>query len=349
MSLHTLQSDHLDEASRLLEKFRQPRPKEFWLERFRFWWERNPAYREGMTRGWFVRDPNGTMIAFYAAIPLSFQIHGQKRLTWTGSTMYVESAHRGWGALLLLTLIKQCTDTICWLSTPGPQSDGMFTGLKLPKIPYAAQTKHILFTGPGGMVAQSLARTSGIFPHSGKVRRFLSWFDRLTLNDDEIRLFTQCDDSFDRLWDKSRHQYPTTRWRDRETLQWFCFGWNNFEKFLLGHDPHQNGQLHGYAVFQTRNTPQGRFLVCEDLWFDRNSTATPAHLLTGALKLASQKWLDGVIVFNYPGLESWLKRFAYQEVQSESPPGYFKVPSALAHLESGTDTLFMLGEGDSAL
>src|SRR6185436_4976828 len=50
----------------------ETRPVEFWLGRFRLWWDDNPAWDANATRGWTLMA-DGRIVGFVGVIPALFQ------------------------------------------------------------------------------------------------------------------------------------------------------------------------------------------------------------------------------------------------------------------------------------
>src|SRR5207249_10614544 len=64
---------------------------------FDHWWKENPNWNARLPRGWVLRDPEGTLVAFTANIPFRYVIAGGPSLCLVTGTLAVHSAWRGKG------------------------------------------------------------------------------------------------------------------------------------------------------------------------------------------------------------------------------------------------------------
>ena len=76
--------------------------QDFWLQRFDLWWARNPAYTPQIPRGW-VLDDGTKLVGFIGNIPVTFLVHGEKRIGAASSSWYVDPSVRGLYSIRLFT------------------------------------------------------------------------------------------------------------------------------------------------------------------------------------------------------------------------------------------------------
>ncbi|NTV29679.1 MAG: hypothetical protein HGA80_06335 [Candidatus Omnitrophica bacterium] len=81
--------------------------REFWLERFNWWWEKNSAMRTDIVRGWVLEMPGGKISGFHGQVPLRYHFPGGESMVYAGTTWYVDPSARGYGLGVLLAFIRQ--------------------------------------------------------------------------------------------------------------------------------------------------------------------------------------------------------------------------------------------------
>ena len=70
----------------LLEHHEFSNVKDYWINRFRLWWDQNPSFQsEHMPRGWLLED-QGAIKGFFGVIPRSFQYQKRTCITYNTTT-----------------------------------------------------------------------------------------------------------------------------------------------------------------------------------------------------------------------------------------------------------------------
>ncbi len=266
----------------------ETRDETYWLDRFRLWWDINPAFSEGIARGWMLQD--GSRIAgFLGSIPRLFRANGKDFIVHSASTWRVLPEYRQHSLALLFRQIEVAKNTLLFDGTPSEDvakilatlrfmrlpAKGSHHAFLLPLHPVKVLSRKIGLGGLGRMLAGSLAPFFKIANKS----MFLGAVDPRV----EIRSLSRADKDFDDLWERTKDHYSTNV-RTAQVLNWFCFDSTHFQKHLFG--CYVEGRLRGYAVFG--EFPWRDLLLWDgmDLWIEKGHEQHVPLLLRAIIQKA---------------------------------------------------------------
>ncbi|HIJ85949.1 MAG: hypothetical protein HW380_3742 [Magnetococcales bacterium] len=355
VSVHEVTLENYGDIAKLLHNFRGvAHNREYWFEKFALWWDKNPLYEHSIPRGWLLRA--GTeIVGFISCIPIPYQLAGEERLTYTASTWYVIPEYRKNGLILFLSLLKEASGTIIWNTTLNDSSRSVVERLYYQPIPYPFTQHFQVFTGIGAWLHDlSITRK---WPQSlqWRLESFHKWQvggnlarPQKTYGDPlRVERLDHAGAVFDRLWQRTRADYPTTRIRNAASVNWYCFGLPSRVKVLFG--CFQGEDLTGFAIFSRRIVRGYPYLECFDLWIDPSITQTGDVLFDAAMYWAANNEYRGLVSYDYPWIRDWLNNRRWKIVTQGHPGGVMKGPENLLQSIRKGACYFVYGEGDLGL
>lgn len=326
-----------------------------WLSHFQFWWDDNPAFSNGLERGWLLRE-DGQIVGFLGSIPTCFQLGGQSLTVFNSTTWRVLPQARQQSMNLLSRLLSAAKHSIVFNTTPNEEVTKILKALKFHPIPGLAEDRRSIaiinfekvFLSKLGrrLPWKILARTSGPLLHLLQQFRLKNWAKSNSLR---VQPISQADTTFDQLWLRTRDLYPNTNLRTADIINWYCFKNKNLEKTALG--CYKNDQLFGYALFETKfsNRHQLNILECLDLWIDPAESRVVEALVEAALNYARKHAIELVSFphFNTP-LDQYLSRLGLFQTKFERNE-YLKASPQLARQLTPENSYFVGLQGDTGL
>lgn len=334
----------------LLQEYRgQSREVNFWLERFAYWWDENPFFKPGMTKGYVLRQAED-IVGFIGLIPMPFWMHGTEQITFSPAAWYVLPKFRGRALTLYWSLLRETSHTIQWHTTGNKRTCDLFVMLGVQLMPYIFKRRFIVYAG-GAAYWHDMA-LQRVWP------MHLQWMLHIMQKRLAPRRFFavegmrvvqlhRVDACFDRLWERTRSPTMATKARSSEWLNWYCFGWPSRPKILFG--CFQGNELEGYAVFHPRIVHGELFWECLDVWTDSFLSYCGDALFSFALVAVAQHGGKGLISHDYPSIRSWLERRFWKIVTGEDPGGYWTGPPEMLRKIYQGCHYFTLGEGDQGM
>lgn len=331
----------------------ETRSEQFWLKRFRFWWNENPVYHAGVPRGWVLWEEN-EIKGYLGNIPTEFQLNGQPVTALCPTTWRVLPTHRNHSLHLLYQAIRCAKGSISFNTTPSDDAARVLKGVKFNLFPYCANPIKSLIVVNPRRVLRSRGKSRFLSARAAwfgapVLKVFQNYRTRLGRESKgtSVRLLTHADSSFDDLWLRTRNRYVHTNVRTAAAINWQCFGSEDFRKFLFG--CFGVDRLLGYLITVIGVRNGLNVASCADLWLDPDSP----EALRGLLGFA-QRWADkeGVDVIEIPHFDEALGRQLaalglFQRRFSGEQPAYYKAPD-LGTLDPAASYLVGL-QGDRGL
>jgi hypothetical protein len=366
MGITPLSVGEYDEAADFLARFGSE-DVAFWLRRFSLWWEKNPAFEEGIDRGWLLWDED-VLKGFIANIPLYLQLMGKTTRVFTASTWRVVPECRNVSIELFMKFIKAGKDSVVFDTTPSREVMRMLEAFRFIPIPSSldscsifvinatsvasAAAQRLLRTADGkmggiiagiiGKAAESRAASFALGAALGTYRLSRTLGRRRSRG--RVGSLDRADARFDALWERTKTIYQATNVRTSDIVNWYCFGNKDFSKELLGYY-HKDGSLGGYAVLGA--TPLGgmKALECLDLWSEAGSGAADA-LIEAAMERARQGAFD-IAVFPHFSRETAVRCASRGLISTKVRRNYFYKSSAydLSAINAG-NSYFVSAQGD---
>lgn len=216
--------------------------KEFWLDRFEYWWNRNPAMSKGIDRGWILRCKDGGVVGFVGNIPIRYYIKGQERTACCITSWYVGEEYSKRSLELLIPFIKQKVPALLLDTTPIEKVVKILLQLGFRSLEKKWLKRDVFYPTDMAEFWNFLAgrfgsnrvitvffKLAGLFVIPAvKFYQIVCKFRLPAINKkytfSEIKRF---DKSYALLWDKLKEKYDVLAVRNETTLNWFFFGSND--------------------------------------------------------------------------------------------------------------------------
>lgn len=351
--LSLLPEDYGPLADYLASFPQETRGAEFWRDRFRLWWDHNPAFSNSFERGWVLKN-KGKIVGFLGNFPSYFQLSGEPTIVNNATTWRVSLDYRNYSLLLLFKQMNYSKGTLLFLTTPNDSVKRMVQILRYQLIQRGDQRVSVLFT--------NFEKVIDTFLHKNYVSRFIAKGLAPTFNliqQQRLKLFRgeeglcvrevfKADSAFDQLWERTKSQYPHTNVRAAEVINWYCFGSPNFRKKLFG--VYRENHLLVYAIF---SYPLGRrlnLLECFDFWGEfkeKKAVASLVHYLKEYAQLHSIDWIKFRSFSREMG--DLFKELGLFKIKARNDREYFKTNLKPAKPITEPNTYFTYTVGDIGL
>lgn len=279
--------------ARFLSNFaNETRPEDFWFRRFNFWWDVNPAHREGVPRGWVLLEGNDIK-GFLGNVPTEFQLSGRAVTAFNTTTWRVLPEYRNHSLRLLYSFLGCAEASIFFDTTPSVDVVPVLKGFKFHLLTYFKRPrKSVIMLNPLRVLKsksrEKLSTTLTAWVGAPVARTFQACRLRLggKSHTTETQELTRADSSFDELWLKTRHLYANTNVRTAAVINWQCFGSPDFRKLLFG--CFRGNLLAGFLIASAGVRNGLKVLSCLDLWLDPEVPSALPDLLG-----FTQRWARG--------------------------------------------------------
>jgi hypothetical protein len=287
ITLEPVRPDQYQELADFNARFEdETRPVEFWLGRFRLWWDDNPAWEATAARGWTLMA-DGRIVGFVGVIPALFQTNGVETRACFSTTWRVHGSHRGASLKLMTAVVAAGKDQILFSTTAKKEIAPIMQALGYRRMPALGGDRSLVVidaarfaaAAAGGVMA-SAARLLGPLVHRVHYRAFSMVASRGIA----VRQVRTADHAFDALWERTRTQYPTATVRNAAWVNWQCFASPWYTKEVVG--AYDGERLRGFAIAVIAEWKGLKVLDCVDLWYDFGDAAVATALTRGLADLA---------------------------------------------------------------
>lgn len=308
-------------AAIFLEKItREVFKKEFWLDRFEYWWDKNSAMTEGIDRGWILRCKDGGVGGFMGNIPVRYYIKGQERTVCCMTSWYVGEAYSKRSLELLIPFIKQKVPALLLDTTPIEKVVKILLQLGFKSLEKGWLKRDAFY--PTDMaefwnflterfeskkVMTVFFRLAGLFAIPAvKLYQMLCKLRLPAIEKkytfSEIKRF---DNSYALLWDKLKEKYDTLIVRNETTLNWFFFGSTDISSSRKAVELRCDDEIIGYVAVKevVAHTLHGKaycFLEVVDMVVLSNQPSAFDIALRGLLWLARNSEKKVIFVLMSP-------------------------------------------------
>ena len=328
-----------------------------WRSRMCAWWDLNPAFVDGYTRGWLLRD-NGRIVGFLGSIPWRFRLGGNETTVFAGTTWRVLPEFRGMSILLKRRQMDEHQEVLHFSTTPRPEVARILNLLEYERIRRGTGTEthtaillnvekilRLKFRNSAWSktIAKSLAPPLKAI-QAIRMRRLGQCAH------DNVRELGSAGETFDDLWRRTRDRYPSTNVRTAAAVNWYCFSSTAFEKKLFGY--FDGEKLTGYIIFLSTERRGMKFFECVDLWIDPEAGRDEilGALIEKARQCAVQGSFDRVHLphFNRETAASY-RNLGLLEMKGRRKPGFYKGPRQMMDQLTPPNSYFVLAQGDYGL
>lgn len=305
------------------------RNSEFWIDRFKIWWDSNPAFSSKSERGWILRDA-GQIVGFLGNIPTRFILFGNEVTAFNGTNFIVLPKYRQYSLQLFFRQLAGAP--IVFMTSACTKAVKILKAFKLPMIPNGNVGKYhkrsVILLNPYGLMKIGLSRIFNEIPStrpSSFIRGIVFFLEKIyslkTFNIGEgicnltgtilkiyqsvqlrkvkkvdcsnIREISIPDSRIDQLWKKTWNRYENTNVRSSDTLRWYLANKNGSRRIVLfGY--FEGEILHGYAMFKINDGPILR-MDCIDIWAEQNKQDLVKAFIKFAWEYAEKNSFNAVV------------------------------------------------------
>ena len=129
----------------------------FWHERFRLWWDNNPACGENVEKGWILKDGQ-QIVGFLGNVPSLFQFNGEKTLVYNTTMWEVLPEYRNKSMQLLFSFLKAAKNTIFFCTTPSDEVEKILNRLKFQTLPRDVNDRSVVLINPKNFLKSRLGK-----------------------------------------------------------------------------------------------------------------------------------------------------------------------------------------------
>lgn len=351
MILKELSEPQYDRLIKFLTQFDiSARSERFWHDRLLFWWDKNPAFISGTTKGWILLVEE-EIVGFIGHIPLHFQLSGKKLKVFAGTTWYVKKKYRNQSIRLLFKSIKTSNQTILFSTTASTEvakinkSLNYLPIMKQEKIRYSFVIINTFKYLRSRFNTWPISKVPAFF--LSPILKFIQTVMIMGGSCRNVKKIEHADESFNELWERTKHVYKNTNIRTNKIINWYCFGSEYFKKILFGY--YFNNKLFGYAIFISKNKNL-KELELVDLWVDPARKECIKQLLNYSIRYAKKNRYDRVIYPHWsPEFENQLKAYKLFKSRTISANRYYKTNDALNNDIANQSSYFVGIQGDYGL
>lgn len=354
-----LTKDDYNDLSLFLAGFKNgSKHKEYWLNRFKLWWDNNPAFTNHSERGWIIKE-KGEIVGYYGVIPSKFQFLGEGITALNATTWMVLPGYRNNSLKLLFNLIAAAKHTILFSTTPNRSVIEARKSLNFEIIPRDSKDKE------NKRVSLIVLNFDKIFRYKFRNNLFLTSLIKIlapilsviqsvlirNLKKTDLanaKELEKADHLFDQLWEKTKDVYMNTNVRTSDVINWYCFENKDFEKKLFGY--YENNQLAGYIICRTRDETDYRMLECIDLWFDPTKKYVISPLINYVREYAQKNFIDMIWIPHFTDeLRAYFKKLGLISVNLGQRKEFFKAKKEIRDQINDKNSYFVSAQGDYGL
>ncbi|MBI4676320.1 MAG: hypothetical protein HY748_01930 [Elusimicrobia bacterium] len=286
--------------------------REFWLSRFRLWWDENPAFRPESPRGWMLRR-RGEFCGFLANAPSLMLAGGRVLQVFSVSTWMVGPEHRDASLDLLFKQMESCKGTLLFDTTPTELVAAIIENLGFERLPWGGERESFVALRPAACLKARFA--GGPFLPDWAWRGAGWLFGKLQgvrlgpgRQSQGLRVegSKEAGPAFDRLWERTKGLHGLTNVRSGEVLRWHCFADAHVEKKLFS--CWAKDEVVGWMIAKVRPRRGLRSLEVVDHWADPSVQGTFEALTSFLVSWARESGHD-LLTFGHfsPAFEKALR------------------------------------------
>jgi len=297
--------------------------EEFWLDRFNFWWDSNPAFSENIERGWVLKD-KGRIVGFRGIIPTKFQLFGKQIVAYNSTTWRVSRKHRNQSMVLFFKVLNASKDTLHFDTTPTGLVVELMNIYKYRKIP-----------GSYAKISMLKVSEKRCFNLSKKSRML------------DTKQIIKAESSFNRLWERTKNIFSNTNVRTADVINWYL---KDKIQRKIAFGCYQHNELIGYVICWIRVLKGYRVLQWVDLWgYHPIKNDVLDSLVNYTVEYAKNNSFECVIFTHFTNnVGKYFKKMDLLEIDSEKL-FYFKANPDTLNKITGKNSFFVDIQGDYCL
>ena len=246
--------------------------EKFWLDRFHFLWDLNPAFSKKYERGFVIKD-GSRIVGFIGKFPTKFLSDGKEGIAWNGTGLAIHPGYRkmGLGKEIRTKHFESCEDNFLFATTPADITQKINKSLGFKPIPHDMGQKsyHAIF--PVNKFYSILlfkfflsAQRTNIVPIVRNLFFKRSKYIALNNKKIQIKLIKNPGKSIDQLWKKKRDEYLYTNVRTSDILSWYLLPIEGINNYILA--IYFDTVFIGYVLVKKCGFQRNSILLIADIW-----------------------------------------------------------------------------------
>ncbi|MFA6317888.1 MAG: hypothetical protein WC943_10755 [Elusimicrobiota bacterium] len=304
--------------------------REFWLSRFRLWWDENPAFRPEAPRGWMLRK-RGTLVGFLAHAPSLMWAQGKPLQVFSVSTWMVLPEHRAASLDLLFRQMEASRATLLFDATPTELVAAILENLGFERLPWGPERESVALLDPraclkarlrwpwvpeacwkagGGLLGCLQSRRLGGGPCGPALAEGLA--SGLAAGPEK-----EAGPEFDAFWERTKGLHRLTNLRTSAVLAWHCFADTRVEKRLFA--CRDKDGVAGWLIMKAVQRAGLKTLELADLWLDPAKPGVFKALLRSVLSFGVEAGFELAVFGHFsPAVSGLLAEAGLFEVPLKS-------------------------------
>lgn len=310
----------------LVDNFGKNETEEYWLARFRHWWDINPYFNEDIPRGWLL-CLGKSIKGFLGNVPTPLRIDGVLEIAFNMTTWRVAGDAKTSSMNLLFAYMRAAKGRYVFCTTPNQNVRKILKLLQFE--PFLFETDDIvrIFTSGVGLktalAARNIPKTIAQFT-AFVADPLIRWSFRIPLDFDG-KWNDGWDSGVEQALLESFHNCAVTTFRTEQLYRWYRNAKNSEYEYLVvrKHEkPIYFAVLRWYTV---NNEIQGE--VQEGLALDRVSLDSATIVVSFIARRAMCKRAGRVFFYGHtPDLIESTRRFRISGVGTRKIKEFYKVP-----------------------
>ncbi|HOD17363.1 MAG TPA: hypothetical protein PKJ14_01795 [Candidatus Cloacimonadota bacterium] len=236
---------------------------EQWLERFKYWWDENPAFIDSWHRGFILLD-NFKIVGFVGSFPTLFKTGNEIIRVFNGTTWRVLDDYRNFSIELWEYNRRVSSHYISFNTTPTEFVSNLIRKFHYKLLPWGSEQESFYVVDPNNFLkSRKLPLAILLRPllyiliivRQSCIRSLKIPYEYIELN--------EADAFFDELWINTSRYIKYTNVRDCN-----CVNWYSHNKILMG--IYCQGHLIGYSIFMINGRTENYILQIVDFWVDHS-------------------------------------------------------------------------------
>ena len=350
----------------------------YWLNRFKLWWDANPAYTEDMARGW-VLDDMDRIVGFIGAIPMWMRIEGENSIVYGITSWNVTAEYRAFSMELFFTLTRATKNSVLFDTTPSEEVVKILKAFKFKTFASEVRGQSIVPIRVQSLLIAKI-KTSRIYQRLaeiGESHRYSSKLvftalnsliyliaagisplvkvlinQKLNISPDPnglvARKEVRVDSALEDLWHRTKDRYLITNVRTTEVLEWNCFSSPSHLKELFV--CYEGPLCVGYIIGRVFRREDVDVFECMDIWLDPMHSFALDVLILKIIEHCRRLKVDAIQIphFSLPLGKKCLSMNLLQRETNKS--GWlFKAPKRLNAQMTDLNTYLCRMQGDNGL
>ena len=246
----------------------------YWLNRFKYLWDKNPAFPEDPHRGYVVKK-NGNIAGFCGYFPTKFLLNKREAIASNGFGLVVDPmlSGSGLGVKLKYKHAQLSKDKISFATTANASSLKINYAMGYRLMPRGIEDYNLYSVVPitywgtlklffyYSKLSRSVYTLKKLISNLGIIKNKLKYSNSIISNVENVDNAGQ---EFDDLWENTKHLYSNTNIRNSDIINWYLLKTHKVNREMYAY--YFNNEVYGYIIVKESAFRRIRYMLCIDLW-----------------------------------------------------------------------------------